>query len=309
MPAPAISVIIPHLNQPDTLLRCLSALGRQNGTFNLAEILVVDNGSEALPHALCADYPNVTLLCEAERGPGPARNAGIARARGDILAFIDADCIPDSNWLSVITRSFHPRPDTGHAQAEIVGGPVRIETPGDRCLTPLEAYESIYAFRIEDYIKRRKFAGTGNMAVRREVQSAVGSFAGIEFSEDLDWGQRAHQLGFHIRFDPDMIVFHPARRDFAALTQKWDRHIAHYMTTLHGKPFPRLRTALIALSLILSPIIEVPRIATTNRVQGLNQRWRALTCLTRIRLYRARRMVTALIRQDQSALLSRWNRN
>lgn len=300
---PSISVIIPHLNQPEALARCLSALACQNGCFELADILVVDNGSVVFPDTLCADHPGVTLLSETEWGPGPARNTGIAHASGEILAFVDADCVPHLNWLAVITKNFRDNPDT-----EIAGGPVRIETQHDHPLSALEAYESIYAFRIEDYVRRQNFVGTGNMAVRRDVLAAVGPFAGIEVSEDLDWGQRAHKLGYRIQFNPDMAVSHPSRGSFVALKQKWDRQIAHQQGALQRQRFAFLRTVLIAGILAISPLIEIPRILTSHRVRGARQRGLAFVCLTRIRLYRACRMLSVLTLQNQDKLLSQWNR-
>ncbi|MEM1003762.1 MAG: glycosyltransferase family A protein [Pseudomonadota bacterium] len=300
---PSISVIIPHLNQPEALVRCLSALACQNGCFELVDILVVDNGSVVFPDALCAGHPSVTLLSETEWGPGPARNTGVAHASGEILAFVDADCVPHLNWLAVITKSFRNNPGT-----EITGGPVRIEIQHDHPLSALEAYERIYAFRIEDYVRRQNFVGTGNMAVRQDVLTAVGPFAGIEVSEDLDWGQRAHKLGYRIQFNPDMAVSHPTRGSFVALKQKWDRQIAHQQGAIQRQRFAFLRTVLIAGVLAVSPLIEIPRILTSHRVRGARQRWLAFVCLTRIRLYRACRMLSVLTLQNQDKLLSHWNR-
>lgn len=298
----SISVIVPHLNQPGELNRCLSALAEQTGDFDLVDIIVVDNGSAEVPRQLCARYPGVALLCEAERGPGPARNTGIEYANGNILAFIDSDCVPSPNWLAAITQRYRDHPDT-----EITGGPVRIELQHATDLSALEAYESIFAFRIQEYVKRQNFAGTGNMTVRRDVFVAVGPFSGIQVSEDVDWGQRAHRLGFHIDFDPEIVVSHPARTSFAALKQKWDRHIAHYMSALPNKRFPNLRTLVLACTLVFSPLAELPRIVTTQRIQGIRNRWLALKCLAHIRLYRARRMVAGLVKKDQNVSLSRWN--
>ena len=76
---PAISVIVPHLNQPEALAGLLQALAAQS--FRDFEVIVADNGSRApLPPAI-TDYPGLSTLRETTPGPGPARSAGAAIAR------------------------------------------------------------------------------------------------------------------------------------------------------------------------------------------------------------------------------------
>ncbi|MCX8508750.1 MAG: glycosyltransferase family A protein, partial [Rhodobacteraceae bacterium] len=98
-----ISVIVPHFNQPDYLDRCLASLLPQASG---AEIIVVDNGSTVRPEPVVARYPGVILLEERTQGPGPARSHGARSAKGDLLAFIDADCVADPGWLAAIGRAF-----------------------------------------------------------------------------------------------------------------------------------------------------------------------------------------------------------
>src|SRR5262245_7741490 len=101
-----ISVIIPHLNQEDLLRVGLEALHAQLGGMSNMEIIVVDNGSARLPEMICSAWPDVRLVSEPTPGPGPARNRGIREARGEILAFIDADCRADHGWLAAIECAF-----------------------------------------------------------------------------------------------------------------------------------------------------------------------------------------------------------
>src|SRR4051794_8901034 len=97
-----ISVIIPHLNQPDALEACLRSLDAQTLARDAFEIIVVDNGSATPPMDVVAGHPGVRLQHESRPGPGPARNAGVAAANGEILAFIDADCRAHQDWLSSV---------------------------------------------------------------------------------------------------------------------------------------------------------------------------------------------------------------
>lgn len=298
-----ISVIIPHLDQPEALGRCLASLSNQRGLDRPVELIVVDNGSKELPRHICAAYPGVTLLSQPVPGPGPARNLGVAHASGDILAFIDADCIAGEGWLAAIESSFAQDPDVA-----ILGGDVRIACRDPRRLTLLEAYESVFAYRMKEYIARQGFTGTGNLAVRAKVFEAIGPFGGIDIAEDRDWGQRALRLGYRTHYRPRMIVYHPARQNLAELAQKWDRHTAHDFAKIRSKPgwWPRwvLRSAAVAAS----PIAEVVRIGFSNRLEGLRSRALAFFGVVLIRLYRSRVMLGLAFGADASRLSGRWNR-
>lgn len=298
-PAPKISVVIPHLNQPESLALCLSSLNA--GQRKPHEIFVVDNGSRTLPTEVCAAHPCVTLLQEPTPGPGPARNAGIAAASGEILAFIDADCIADSIWLAAAEAAM------SDPQVTILGGDVRIAYENADHLTALEAYESVYGYRMDRYITHEGFTGTGNLVVRRTVLEDVGPFAGIDVAEDRDWGRRAMIRGYRIRYVRDMKVYTPARKTFAELALKWNRHTAHdYVKARDGDHMPHFLAKTLAMG--ASPLAEIPRILTSDRLSGPRSRALAFAVLVRIRLYRAVLMMRLLTGTDPDQLSGRWNR-
>jgi glycosyltransferase involved in cell wall biosynthesis len=188
-----ISVVIPHFNQEGHLLTCLERLQEQEGYSADVEIIVVDNGSTNLPDKIVAAFPGVQLLSETTPGPGPARNRGVVSARGDVLAFIDADCHADQRWLSVIETAF------SDPATQIIGGDVRVgyAIPGRPSF--IEPYEAIYSYRNHEHIAEG-YSGTGNLAMRAEILRHVGPFAGIEVAEDQDWGLRAGTLGYQTHY-------------------------------------------------------------------------------------------------------------
>lgn len=295
-----ISVVIPHLNQPGALGRCLASLAA--GQRPPDEVIVVDNGSTTLPGAVVAAHPGARLLREDTPGPGPARNLGVAASGGEVLAFIDADCLADPGWLAAAEAAL------ADPAAQILGGDVRIACADPARLTMLEAYESIYAYRMDRYIAREGFTGTGNLVVRRPVIDAVGPFAGLAVAEDRDWGQRATAMGYRIRFVPGMRVYHPARADFAGMRQKWDRHTAHDFAAACARPGGRLRFLARTVAMGLSPLAEVPRILVSDRVTGARSRALAFAGLARTRAYRARVMLHLCLGGDPGALSGGWNR-
>lgn len=295
-----ISVIIPHLNQPDHLARCLDSLAA--GRRLPDEIFVVDNGSRSLPEAVCAAHPGVTLLSEPAPGPGPARNRGIAASSGDVLAFIDADCLADPGWLEAAAR------EMADPQAQILGGDVRIALKEPGRLSALEAYESIFAYRMDLYIAREGFTGTGNLVIRRAVYDAVGPFAGIGVAEDRDWGRRATAKGFKIRYVADMKAYHPARESFAEIFRKWDRQTAHDYTQGAVGAKGKLKWLAKTLAMPISPFVHAPQVFASPRIEGLGSRFRAVAALFIVRFYRAGLMARLLLGQDAARLSGSWNR-
>lgn len=301
--ATLITVIVPHLEQEQQLRRCLTSLAAQEGVLSPIEIIVVDNGSKTAPTAVCDEFENVKLLRQLVPGPGPARNLGVQNARGDILAFIDADCLADPRWLSAIEKRFAANPSF-----HILGGDVRIAMDDMENPTLLEAYESVFAYRMKEYIARQGFTGTGNLAVRAKTFAEVGMFGGIHIAEDRDWGQRALAMNYVTHYCPEMIVFHPARKTMSELIQKWDRHTAHDFEKAQGKPMWRLRWALRGLAVGASPVAEVFRIGFSDRLSGLKSRVLAFLGMVYIRIYRCYLMLSLALGQDASRLSARWNR-
>jgi GT2 family glycosyltransferase len=292
-------VVIAHLNQPELLARCLAALAAQSFAAERFEVIVVDNGSRIPPGAEAAGFSGVRLAVETTPGPGPARNRGAAMARAPVIAFTDADCVPERDWVAAVHARFQADPGL-----KIIGGTVEIFPRARENITAAEAFQMLYAFRQRLYIERQNFSVTANMAVRREVLAAVGPFGGLDVTEDRDWGHRATRAGHRIVYAPEARVLHPARHSMAELRATWDRHIAHFYRLARG-PLGRLRWTLTIPLMAISPLVEIPRIAAA-RALSPRERWLAFRGLVEIRLYRAFRMAAMLLGGPDGA--ARWNR-
>ena len=227
-----LSVIIPHRDSPEALRRCLDSLERQQADFGF-EIIVVDGSFE--PPALAGSRPRVTLLFEPAPGPGPARNKGAAAARGEILAFIDADCRVAPNWLQALRNGFERRPGIG-----VLAGRVEVTPLEGRAWTPCGVFESVFAYQQERNVRRHGVAATANLAMRAAAMTSVGGFSGVDVLEDWEWCRRAAAAGVALEYDGDVLVFHDARETFAALSGKWRRHVHQEFTCLlYTSPSPR----------------------------------------------------------------------
>ncbi len=282
---PRATVIIPHFQMPEALQRCLDSVLAQALDHGSFEVIVVDNNSASFPYDVAAAYPGCRFLRCAKPGPGLARNVGVAAARSPVLAFIDADCRAEAGWLQAAVDAVESDPERG-----IFGGDVRIDFIDPQRLSALEAYEAVFAFRQKFYIEKKQFSGTGNLAIPAVVHGAVGPFAGIDTAEDMDWGQRAHRAGYVTRYIEPMRIYHPARRTFAELQRKWQRHISHDLHTHRSLGRPAWRWQVQALMVLASIPIHAPRMLTSNRLSGLGNRLRGLGVLVRIRLWRVAEM-------------------
>jgi len=297
---PLISVIIPHLNQPDGLEACLGSLYSQTLERSAFEVIVVDNGSTSLPRAAIERYPGTLLLQELKPGPGPARNRGAEAASADIFAFTDSDCRAHPDWLDCALRTLQ-----GSPQRTILGGDVRIWREPNTEITALEAYESVFAYRFKLYIEQLGFCGTGNLIVRKSDFDHIGPFRGIDVAEDIEWGQRARAASCSFRYVSGMIVFHPARKSLRELLVKWDRHIQHAVNAGSKKATWQVRWVFRALAVLLSPVVDWSKVITSDRIHGVLPRVKAIAVLVAIRWYRAYKMVLLLMSRRQV----RWNRD
>ena len=290
-----MSVIIPHFNMPDALARCLASVAAQAFDGGV-EIIVVDNGSRITPEAVLARYPQVRYLVDPTPGPGPARNTGVAAARAPVLAFIDADCRAGDGWLHAAVSAVEAAGTRG-----VVGGDVCIDFADPAHLTPVEAYEAVFAYRQRLYIERQGFSGTGNLAMHRDVHAAVGPFAGIGVAEDRDWGRRATAAGYRPVYVPAMRIYHPARPDLASLKIKWQRHVAHDWAEHRAAGKPLLAWVAKALAMPVSVVVDAVRLLMSPRLAGLPNRVRGIAVLARVRLLRGAEMLRVISAHGENA--------
>jgi GT2 family glycosyltransferase len=274
--APEMAVIIPHYNDVVRLQRCLSELIR-NDTSG-CEIVVVDNGSTQSLAAVQAEFPAVRFLAEPEKGAAAARNRGVRETTAPILVFIDADCVPAQDWLTM-ARKVAPK-------ADLIGGRVDVfdETPPPR--SGAEAFEAVFAFNFQNYIEVQGFTGAGNLVTRRDVFAAVGDFTnGV--SEDKDWSMRAVAMGFRLIYEDAMVVSHPSRSDWKALRHKWNRLTRELCASNGFGAKDRLRWGLRGLMMPVSAVAHLPKVLTSPKLASAAERRSAAMTLIRLRFLRA----------------------
>lgn len=93
-----VSIVIPAFNEEKYIEQSLCAVRQLDYPKDRLEIIVVDNGSTDATVKIANRYADKVLVCPGVR-VGAVRNMGVRHARGEIIAFIDSDCVPDAGWL------------------------------------------------------------------------------------------------------------------------------------------------------------------------------------------------------------------
>jgi len=274
----AVSVIIPHYDDLARLDLCLAALEAQDLPRDAFEIVVADNASPAglaAVEAVAGGRARVVLA--AEKGAGPARNAGVAASKAPLLAFTDCDCVPAPGWLSAGLAALET--------CDLAGGRMVVSVTDERAMTGAEAFEKVFAFDNRSYVEKKGFSVTANLFCGRAVFDATGPFrTGV--SEDVEWCHRAGRKGYRLGYAERAVVAHPARRDWGELKRKWQRmNVEGFGLAMQGGK-GRLRWIGRNLTMPLSIVAHAPRVLTSPLLPDAGARARALAMLARVRLWR-----------------------
>lgn len=251
------------------------------GDTNGIDIVVVDNGSSESLSQLQHDFPSIRFVEESGKGAALARNRGVKETQAEIIAFLDADCVPASDWLATISAVAE--------RSDIVGGAIDVfdETPSPR--SGAQAFETVFAFNYRNYIEKKGFSVTANLVTSREVFERVGPFInGV--SEDEEWCRRARSKGCMIALAEELRVAHPTRSDWPALEKKW-RRLTREMFALHSDTYPgpigRLRWFVRGAAMPFSAVAHLPKVLFSPKLNGASERLRGAATLVRLRLRRA----------------------
>ncbi|HVG28910.1 MAG TPA: glycosyltransferase family 2 protein [Pyrinomonadaceae bacterium] len=213
---PFVSVIVPVYNDSERLQLCLRALEGQTYPQHLYEIVVVDNGSDESPAPSVARPGRVRLCSETRPGSYAARNRGLSLARGEVIAFTDADCIPARDWIERGVARLSRSPACG-----LIAGRVEVFAEDRGSATAVELYEMVTYLQQKKHVEVDGFGATANLFTLRSVFERVGTFnGGMMSGGDVEWGHRVSALGYEMLYADDALVAHPARRTFGHLYRK-----------------------------------------------------------------------------------------
>lgn len=282
---PFVSIIIPVFNDGERLKLCLEALAGQTYGRSHFEIIVIDNGSDPLEpvEEAVKPYDNVKLVFESIPGSYAARNRGLTLARGEVIAFTDADCIPAANWLEKGVYCLQHTPNCGQ-----VIGKIELFFADPQAPTPVELYESVTAFSQEKLLQRFHGGATANVFTWRHVVDKVGSFD-IQFRSggDMEWGHRIYTEGYQQIYVEEVLVQHPARSSFQELYTRTRRITGgHYDIQLKQAKTAWQRQAIILrilLQNLVPPVLFTINTFFDKRLKGLDQRLKVSSLMFAVR--------------------------
>jgi len=203
-----ITVGVPTRDRPKPLEECLAALVRQSAPL---EIVVVDDGSIAPTQieTIVARHPQARLVRLDGRGPAAARNAGARAAGGDVLCFIDDDCVAEEDWAERLAAAVE--------RADAAGG---MTLAGD---APLAQAAELIA---------RAPAATAPFAPSNNLACARSLFASEPFDEafpdaageDREWCARIVRNGYTLSFEPTARVTHRQELSLTSFVRRQYRY-------------------------------------------------------------------------------------
>ncbi|TMC54321.1 MAG: glycosyltransferase family 2 protein [Chloroflexi bacterium] len=271
-----VSVVICTRDRPADLNRCLESLALLDP--QPLEVIVVDQGSP--PAVLSSATLRVLHRPIAERGLSRARNHGLGVARGDVIAFLDDDCVVGATWAGDVAAIFERDPDAGIVFGTVIG--VSAD-PDD--------YVPAYAISRERRLVGRTAAARAHgigaaMYLRAATAAVVGTFdtrlgAGGEFrsSEDWDYSFRALCSGTSIVETPTVVVRHLGAKRYSDGTAA---RLLRWNAFSHGAVHAKLLRCgdWIAIVLMSNELLSL-----TAAVRPWNALWRRPTNAARLYMY------------------------
>jgi glycosyltransferase involved in cell wall biosynthesis len=242
------TVVVPNLHSRIVGGTITSLLGQTlpRGQF---EIVVVGQDQ----YGIVRTFQDVQFVeTPTPRPPAAARNRGAERAQGEVLAFIDADCLAAPNWLEVLDSRFRD------ATVQVVGGGIAI--PPAPYFSMADNLALFHEFLTTRPGGQRAHLPGLNLAIRRTAFEAAGGFdehVPHASGEDTEFTARLRRLGFRLEFEPRAVATHHSRRirmtDLVQRGHLQGRHSIkvdpRFQGTTHSLPgVLHHRTVLLAMS-------------------------------------------------------------
>jgi GT2 family glycosyltransferase len=233
---PYVSVVVPVYDDAQRLGSCLAALQEQSYPADRCEVVVVDNGSNQDLRPIVAAFPSCRFEREERVGSYAARNRGIGASKGEILAFTDADCVPDPDWIEAGVRELQRLSSCG-----AVGGRIEMVADDPDRLTAFDLHDLVWGMPQRLYVERFGLAATGNLFAHRWAFDRVGLFdAEFRSCGDCEWCFRLEAAGIALGYAGEARVRHATRSSLAAFVRR-RRRIAggyHRLEPLVSSAYP-----------------------------------------------------------------------
>jgi biofilm PGA synthesis N-glycosyltransferase PgaC len=264
--SPLVSIIVPAYNEEKVLARCVDSI--LASSYPQREVILVDDGStDGTLREMRAfeGRPGVTVVAKPNGGKASALNAGLLRAKGEILMFVDADGIFGPDTVTEILKGF---------ESERVGAVCGNDAPAnlDRLLTRLASLQTHvgtgFARRALSLINCLPVVSGNIGAFRSSVLEDTGPFREGFIGEDLELTWRVHRAGYRVAFQPRATVYAECPSTLAGLWKqrvRWSRGLLQ-SARIHRDMFLNPRYGVfgfyLALNLLAMALIPFLQIAS-----------------------------------------------
>ncbi|MBI5641753.1 MAG: glycosyltransferase [Nitrospirae bacterium] len=194
-----ISVIIPNFNGSATIGRCLEAVF--DSRYDDFEVIVVDDCSTDNSAEITGLFPCRLIRLDRHAGASRARNVGALSSSGEILFFMDADCVMQADTLAAVERAF-----TEHDRT-IIGGTYTRLPHDDRFYS---AFQSVFIHYSETRKEEPDYIASHAMVISPGIFRESGGFPEdfLPILEDVEFSHRLRRSGMKLRMDPSILVRH-----------------------------------------------------------------------------------------------------
>jgi mycofactocin glycosyltransferase len=256
---PAVTVIIPTRDRKEELVECLESVSNQDYPPDKMEVIVIDDGSRDGTDRLAHSALFQIIRNRQSRGPSYCRNLGVKMAKGEVVAFLDDDCVAGRSWLKDLVPCFQ------WDKTGAVGGYV----DGYSDLTLLDRYEKVFSpLNLGRHILFGKDDSSNfylpgcSLLVRKAVYSEIGGVGEtLHLGEDVDFCWRMRASGRYAFYVPAGAVKHKHRNRLATMSKRR----ADYGTseavlarlhpekrkTLHMPVFPAVSFLFLSVAILL----------------------------------------------------------
>ena len=239
-----VSVVIAAKNASGTLRKCLDSIMALHDSA--CEVIVVNDGSADTTAVIAAVYPGITLINTSHAGCSGARNLGVRHARGEFVAFVDADSFVGPGWLDALR--------TGFVSPQVAGVGGIQKSPEDERPFGKKVQTFFLAFGfISNYmqfsstLKEVKHNANCNVLYRKAAFDEIGGFwASPLAGEDVDLDHRLRKKGYRLMMNPDAVIFHYRTQTFKGFADMMFRYgmgqgrlvrLHGMFRWIHGLPF------------------------------------------------------------------------
>ena len=200
-----ISIVIPAHNEKDYLGDCLKSCMALKPK-SVIEVIVVDNASTDGTAKLARSFPGVTVVHESKKGTNAARECGFRHAKGELIAFLDADTRIPEGWFSAIEREF--RKDS---ELVCLSGPYTFFDLAPWQRRWVDFFWQMFA--VPSYSVTGYMVVGGNFVATRKALEAAGGFdtSILFYGDDTNIARRLHEIGT-VKYSPKFRVYTSARR-------------------------------------------------------------------------------------------------